>query len=126
VRGRLGARGQYGEVIPECELAIVDEAHQLEDVVTQYFGVTLSSHRIEEFSRDASAAIGAMPGEEGKLATSLQRAMTDVQGAARRLFDLARLELRQDAGGLMTDEARPSRPSSDRMRLTEESALHLS
>jgi ATP-dependent DNA helicase DinG len=118
--------GQYGEVIPECELAIVDEAHQLEDVVTQYFGVTLSSHRIEEFSRDAAAAIGAVPGEEGKLAASLQRATTDVQGAARRLFDLARLELRQDSGGLMSVDARPSRPSSDRMRLTEESALHLS
>ena len=118
--------GEYGEVIPECELAIVDEAHQLEDVVTQYFGVSLSSYRIDEFSRDAAAAIGAVPGEEGKLATSLQRALTDVQGASRRLFDLARLELRQDAGAWMAQDGRPSRPSSDRMRLTEESALHLS
>ena len=29
----------YGEVIPECHVAIIDEAHQLEDVATQYFGV---------------------------------------------------------------------------------------
>ena len=28
----------YGEVIPECSHAIIDEAHQLEDVATQYFG----------------------------------------------------------------------------------------
>ena len=29
----------FGEVIPACSHAIVDEAHQLEDVATQYFGV---------------------------------------------------------------------------------------
>ena len=28
----------FGEVIPSCRYAIVDEAHQLEDVATQYFG----------------------------------------------------------------------------------------
>ena len=28
----------YGEVIPHCSHAIIDEAHQLEDVATQYFG----------------------------------------------------------------------------------------
>ena len=28
----------FGEVIPACSHAIVDEAHQLEDVATQYFG----------------------------------------------------------------------------------------
>ena len=30
----------YGEVIPACNHAILDEAHQLEDVATQYFGVS--------------------------------------------------------------------------------------
>ena len=29
----------FGEVIPNCRYAIVDEAHQLEDVATQYFGL---------------------------------------------------------------------------------------
>ena len=28
----------FGEVIPACSYAVVDEAHQLEDVATQYFG----------------------------------------------------------------------------------------
>ena len=32
-------RARYGEVIPACSYAIVDEAHQLEDVATQYFGI---------------------------------------------------------------------------------------
>ena len=42
----------YGEVIPECNYAIVDEAHQLEDVATQYFGVSVSNYRFEELARD--------------------------------------------------------------------------
>ena len=54
----------YGEVIPECQVAIVDEAHQLEDVATQYFGVSVSNYRLDELVRDgerliASAATGA-------------------------------------------------------------------
>jgi ATP-dependent DNA helicase DinG len=42
----------YGEVIPACANAILDEAHQLEDVATQYFGVAVSNYRIEDLARD--------------------------------------------------------------------------
>ena len=42
----------YGEVIPACTFAIIDEAHQLEDVATQYFGISLSNHRLDELERD--------------------------------------------------------------------------
>ena len=42
----------YGEVIPACSLAVVDEAHQLEDVATQYFGVAVSTYRLEDLARD--------------------------------------------------------------------------
>jgi len=44
--------GAYGEVIPDCPNAVLDEAHQLEDVATQYFGVAVSSHRLEDLSGD--------------------------------------------------------------------------
>ena len=36
----------FGEVIPSCRYAIVDEAHQLEDVATQYFGRAVSNYRV--------------------------------------------------------------------------------
>jgi ATP-dependent DNA helicase DinG len=49
----------FGEVIPRCSYAIVDEAHQLEDVATQYFGISVSNYRIDDFCRDAEAALGA-------------------------------------------------------------------
>jgi ATP-dependent DNA helicase DinG len=42
----------YGEVIPACGHAIIDEAHQLEDIATQYFGLSVSNYRLEDFSRD--------------------------------------------------------------------------
>ena len=47
----------YGEVIPECNYTIVDEAHQLEDVATQYFGVSVSNYRFEELARDGDRLI---------------------------------------------------------------------
>ncbi len=49
----------YGEVIPDCRYAIVDEAHQLEDVATQYFGIAVSNYRVEDLARDAERAAGA-------------------------------------------------------------------
>ena len=42
----------FGEVIPACANAIIDEAHQLEDVATQYFGYSVSNYRLEELARD--------------------------------------------------------------------------
>ncbi len=42
----------YGEVIPACAVAVIDEAHQLEDVATQYFGIAVSNHRIDELYHD--------------------------------------------------------------------------
>jgi ATP-dependent DNA helicase DinG len=49
----------YGEVIPSCEYAVVDEAHQLEDVATQYFGVAVSNYRLDDLARDVEKAASA-------------------------------------------------------------------
>ncbi|MCC6992763.1 MAG: ATP-dependent DNA helicase [Acidobacteria bacterium] len=49
----------YGEVIPSCPQLVVDEAHQLEDVATQYFGRGVSNLRIDDVGRDAEAALRA-------------------------------------------------------------------
>ncbi len=54
----------YGEVIPSCGQLVVDEAHQLEDVATQYFGKAVSNHRLDDLARDAETAIGkGRPGD---------------------------------------------------------------
>ncbi len=49
----------YGAVIPEYDTLIVDEAHLLEDVATQYFGQQLSVHRFEDLARDVERELGA-------------------------------------------------------------------
>ena len=47
-------QSEYGEVIPACATLVVDEAHQLEDVATQYFGVAFSNFRVEDLVRDGA------------------------------------------------------------------------
>ena len=39
-------------VLPDAGIVIFDEAHELEDVATDYFGVTVSNLRVEELLRD--------------------------------------------------------------------------
>jgi ATP-dependent DNA helicase DinG len=85
--------GAFGEVIPECALAVIDEAHQLEDVVTQYFGVALSTHKVEEFCKDGLQSLGRLAADDGRFAAGLSDALGDVQHDARMLFDAVRGEL---------------------------------
>jgi ATP-dependent DNA helicase DinG len=49
----------YGEVIPEYDTVVLDEAHLLEDVATQYFGLVVSSYKIDDLGRDVDRELGA-------------------------------------------------------------------
>ena len=88
-------QGAFGKVIPECDLAIIDEAHQLEDVVTQYFGVSVSSFRLEELVRDGLKAVEATPAEGARFAVALTETLRAVQAIGRAWLDVARLQLRR-------------------------------
>src|SRR5207247_9709426 len=57
-----------GEVIPAVSRAILDEAHQLEDVATQYFGFSVSNYRVEDLARDVErlVAVGGVAGRHRK------------------------------------------------------------
>lgn len=105
--------GEFGEVIPECELLVVDEAHQLEDVATQYFGIALSAHRIDEFSRDAATTAASYGLKDATRGTTLSVAVVDLQHSARQFFDIVRLEARGGGGG------------GDRVKLTPDMAHRL-
>jgi ATP-dependent DNA helicase DinG len=56
----------FGEVIPECHVLVVDEAHQLEEIATQYFGITISNFKLEELVADALRVIRFESGPLGK------------------------------------------------------------
>ncbi len=68
----------YGEVIPACDTAVIDEAHQLEDVATQYFGIAVSNHRLDELYRDGRRTVAG----DAPPALELEEA------SVRELFDL--------------------------------------
>ncbi len=46
---------EYGGIIPEYAAVIFDEAHEIEDVAGQYFGVGVSSYQFQELNRDVGA-----------------------------------------------------------------------
>lgn len=45
----------FGELLPAAQGVILDEAHQLPETATHFFGVTLSSRQLLELARDAVA-----------------------------------------------------------------------
>lgn len=45
----------FGGIIPEYSAVVLDEAHEIEEAASQYFGVTVSSHQVEELRSDIVA-----------------------------------------------------------------------
>lgn len=86
-------QGEFGEVIPACDLLVIDEAHQIEDVVTQYFGVALGSHRVDQFVKDTDAVVASLAPSEVRLAIGLKDATSELQRRARAFFEALRAEV---------------------------------
>jgi ATP-dependent DNA helicase DinG len=52
--------GNYGSVLPDYTAVILDEAHLVEEVASEYFGAQVSNYQIEDLVRD----LGALPIED--------------------------------------------------------------
>src|SRR5437899_154950 len=50
-------RDDFGSVLPEYAAVVFDEAHEIEDVASEYFGRQISNYRFEELGRDAELAV---------------------------------------------------------------------
>ena len=102
-------RGEYGEVIPSCPTLVVDEAHQLEDVATQYFGVMFSNYRVDDLLRDCERLLAAHP--FGDRDDEVRRELTRVGERSRMFF-----------AGCRWPERWPAPPARDesRVRYTED------
>ncbi len=46
-------RDDFGSILPEYSAVVFDEAHEMEDVASDYFGQEISNFRFEELARDA-------------------------------------------------------------------------
>lgn len=71
-------QGDFASILPDYSVLVFDEAHEIEDVATQYFGVMVSNYRIEELVRDAERALTetgtSSPFLTGQLAKLAERA----------------------------------------------------
>jgi ATP-dependent DNA helicase DinG len=48
---------EFGSILPEYSAVIFDEAHEIEDIASDYFGRQISNYRFEELARDGEQAI---------------------------------------------------------------------
>ena len=59
-------------ILPEAAAVVFDEAHELEDVASSYFGLSVSNIRFEELARDTDVLLRGKEGAEKMPATTQQ------------------------------------------------------
>jgi ATP-dependent DNA helicase DinG len=83
---RSGAGGARAAVLPPYDAAVFDEAHQLEDIATDFFGMRVSSARVETLARDAERSFAAAGALKALTSGPLRSTLEGVKNASRELF----------------------------------------
>jgi len=104
------------ELLPACNTVIFDEAHQLPETASLFFGETISTHQLIELGRDTRMEAAA----SAKDNAALPDAASQLEKAARDL----RLQVRDDIGRQPYAQAAANRDFTDALnaaatRLTE-------
>ena len=86
----LGAHiASAGSVLPEPEVLIIDEAHELEEILSKSLGVSISAGRLRAIAAMARAssptARGGTPSELDEVALSVMDSASDVERLLERL-----------------------------------------
>ena len=116
-------------ILPDAGTVIFDEAHDLEDIASSYFGISVSSGRIEQLCRDVESSLQRSQLLSGSLSGAVNRLRDRArfffavlpQGEGRFAFENRRdfleengdefLGLQQSLGGLISElENLPSKP----------------
>jgi ATP-dependent DNA helicase DinG len=71
-------------VLPEAAAVIFDEAHELEEIASSYFGVGVSTARIEEMARDIENAVV----KNRSMSASMTQALRSVRERSQFFFSL--------------------------------------
>jgi ATP-dependent DNA helicase DinG len=69
-------------ILPEAAVVIFDEAHELEEIASNYFGIGLSTQRFDELTRD----IETMLKSKEAFSSSIVNASSNVKERAHRFF----------------------------------------
>jgi len=101
----LVKRGGFGEIIPRFQVVIFDEAHNIEEIATTYFGESLSTNQLMEFANDLEKGTSEIDDmDKGKLKAHLDlikygaeqlRGIFNVSGDKGRLNQEAVLAINQ-------------------------------
>jgi ATP-dependent DNA helicase DinG len=83
---RTGPRGAHASVLPAYDAVVFDEAHQMEDVATDFFGVRISSARLDALVRDATASLAAVRALEPLRNGPVRATLEGVREAGRAFF----------------------------------------
>lgn len=83
---RSGAGRGRASVLPEYDAVIFDEAHQLEDIATDFFGVRVSSARLESLTRDAERSLGKAGALQASSSGPIGATLESVREASRAFF----------------------------------------
>jgi ATP-dependent DNA helicase DinG len=73
----------FGSILPEYSAVVFDEAHEMEDVASDYFGQQISNYRFEELARDADHAMRLTHSGSPSLLRRTQR----IREKSRMFFD---------------------------------------
>ena len=73
----------FGSILPEYSAVVFDEAHEIEDVASDYFGRRISSYRFDELARDAENTLRILRIES----VSLRRHLGRVRERGRNFFE---------------------------------------
>ena len=73
----------FGSILPEYSAVVFDEAHEIEDVASDYFGRRVSSYQFEELMRDTEAMLRLLKIE----AAPLRKHLVRVRERARTFFE---------------------------------------
>jgi ATP-dependent DNA helicase DinG len=98
--GRRGdAKGQSMALLPPFDLAIFDEAHELDDIATQHYGHQVSERRMGDIATDLLRAAGS----DQALLARLSRPLERLQALGQGLF----AKLPEQVGRVRTDAVLP-------------------
>ena len=82
--------GAYGSVLPDYAAVILDEAHQIEDVASEYFGAQVSTYQIDDLLSD----VGGLKLEDRET----ERELAGISARIQRFADAFWVSFREGRG----------------------------
>jgi ATP-dependent DNA helicase DinG len=76
-------KDDFGSILPEYSAVVFDEAHEIEDVASEYFGREVSSYQFEELARDTEAMLRMLQLE----ASVLRKYLVRMRERSRNFFE---------------------------------------